>query len=285
MAQLVARLPGGQEAVGSSPAGSTTNGSSQGGPFVFDAILRYHPFIMRLHRFILDLDLSADELVISDREATNQIRNVFRMEAGDPFIVCDGKGIEATVRVVSDDPSTSSGPSAIVAKVVDRRAVDTESATKVTLYCAVLKRENFELVVQKAVECGVSAIVPVISSRTIKLGVKLDRLQKIATEACEQSGRGIVPAIAEPMSLRLAIVHAKPNATNFLFEPGSPDFPETLVPSGIVSAGLFIGPEGGWDPAELDLMRAAGFAAASLGPRILRAETAAIAATYLATRA
>ncbi|MEI6510720.1 MAG: RsmE family RNA methyltransferase [Candidatus Uhrbacteria bacterium] len=231
---------------------------------------------MRLHRFILDLDLSADELVISDREATNQIRNVFRMEAGDPFIVCDGKGMEATVQVVSDDKT-------IVAKIIDRRAVDTESATKVTLYCAVLKRENFELVVQKAVECGVAAIIPVISSRTIKLGVKLDRLQKIATEACEQSGRGVVPEIVEPMSLRLAIVHAKSNATNFLFEPGSPDFTGTLVPSG--STGLFIGPEGGWDPAELDLMRAATFTPANLGPRILRAETAAIVATFMATRA
>ena len=197
------------------------------------------------------------------------------MEAGDPFIVCDGKGMEATVQVVSDDKT-------IVAKVIDRRAVDTESKNKVTLYCAVLKRENFELVVQKAVECGVAAIVPVISSRTIKLGVKLDRLQKIATEACEQSGRGIVPEIVEPMSLRLAIVHAKSNSTNFLFEPGSPDFPGTSVPSG--TTGLFIGPEGGWDPAELDLMRAANFTAANLGPRILRAETAAIVATFMATR-
>ena len=236
---------------------------------------------MRLHRFILDLDLSADQIVISDREATNQIRNVFRMEAGDPFIVCDGKGTEATVQVVSDDQT-------IVAKVVDRRAVDTESATRVTLYCAVLKRENFELVVQKAVECGVAAIVPVISSRTVKLGVKLDRLQKIATEACEQSGRGIVPEIVEPMSLRLAIVHAKQNATNFLFEPGSPKFPISLPcrQAGnfqFPSIGLFIGPEGGWDPAELDLMRAANFTAASLGPRILRAETAAIVATFMTT--
>ncbi len=233
---------------------------------------------MRLHRFILDLDLSADQIIISDREATNQIRNVFRMEAGDPFIVCDGKGTEATVQVVSDDKT-------IVAKVVDRRSVDTESATRVVLYGAVLKRENFELVVQKAVECGVSAIVPVISSRTIKLGVKLDRLQKIATEACEQSGRGIVPEIVEPMSLRLAIVHAKSNATNFLFEPGSPPFePSPFAPSNL-PAGLFIGPEGGWDPAELDLMRAANFTAANLGPRILRAETAAIVATFMATRA
>lgn len=230
---------------------------------------------MRLHRFILDLDLSADELVISDREATNQIRNVFRMEAGDPFIVCDGKGTEATVQVVSDDKT-------IVAKVVDRRSVDTESATKVTLYCAVLKRENFELVVQKAVECGVAAIVPVISSRTVKLGVKLDRLQKIATEACEQSGRGIVPEIVEPMSLRLAIVHAKSNATNFLFEPGSTQFPISNFQS--PSIGIFIGPEGGWDPAELDLMRAATFTPANLGPRILRAETAAIVATFMATK-
>lgn len=230
---------------------------------------------MRLHRFILDADLSADRITLADRETTNQVRNVLRMGAGDRFVVCDGKGKEATVQIVSAEAS-------VVADVLDRRDVATESAARVTLYCAVLKRENFELVVQKATECGAARIVPIVSARTIKLGVKRDRLEKIAREAAEQSGRGIVPEITEPMSLKAAVIHAKDNAANVVFEPGAPSFdPSTLRPSNL-PLGLFIGPEGGWDDAEVEQLRAAGYHVASIGPRVLRAETAAIVATYLA---
>lgn len=232
---------------------------------------------MRLHRFILDIDLGAERLDIADREATNQIRNVLRLEAGDRFIVCDGKGKEATVQIVSAD-------GVVVADVLDRREVASENAARVILYCAVLKRENFELVVQKATECGAAAIVPVISTRTVKLGIKRDRLEKIAREAAEQSGRGVVPAIEDPMSLKNAITHAKDNATNVLFEPGAPPFvPTSYTLHATPSLGLFIGPEGGWDDAEVEQLRAAGYHVAGLGPRVLRAETAAIVTSFIAT--
>lgn len=230
--------------------------------------------IMRLHRFILNLDLADDRLVISDFETTNQIRNVLRLEAGDRFVVCDGKGKEATAQVVSADKN-------VVAEVLDRREVASESAARAVLYCAVLKRENFELVAQKATECGVAAIVPVISTRTVKLGVKRDRLQKIAREASEQSGRGIVPEILEPMPLKQAIVHAAENGVNILFEPGAPLFQQPKNDK--QKTGLFIGPEGGWDDAEVEQLRAAGYHIAGLGPRVLRAETAAIVASFIAT--
>ncbi|OGL96130.1 hypothetical protein A2348_01325 [Candidatus Uhrbacteria bacterium RIFOXYB12_FULL_58_10] len=229
---------------------------------------------MRLHRFILDLDLSADQLVIFDREITNQIRNVFRMETGDPFIVCDGKGMEATVQVVSDEGT-------IRVNVIDRRVVDMESAAKVTLYCAVLKREHFELVVQKVTECGVFAVVPIISARTVKLGVRLDRLQKIAREASEQSGRGVVPEICKPVSLAQAVVQASDNETNVVFELGAPLFP-AFAPAA-ASIGMFVGPEGGWGDGEVEQLRAEGYHMAGLGPRVLRAETAAIVGVFLAT--
>lgn len=227
---------------------------------------------MRLHRFILDVDLSQARLTVSDREVTNQILNVFRMAAGDSFVVCDGKGTEATVEIVEADKI-------VVVDVGERRAVDAESATRTILYCALLKRENFELVVQKATECGVAEIVPVVTSRTVKLGAKLDRLQKIAREAAEQSGRGIVPVVHEPMSLKAAVAHAAGNAANIAFEIGAP----TITPSRAASTGLFVGPEGGWDDAEVEQLRAAGYHVAGLGPRVLRAETAAIVASFIVT--
>jgi 16S rRNA (uracil1498-N3)-methyltransferase len=243
---------------------------------------------MRLHRFILNLDLSADRLEITDREAANQILNVFRMQLGDRFVVCDGKGREATVEIAGKESKGSQESKGSMAKVIvsviDRREVQTESAVKTVLHCAVLKRENFELVVQKATECGVARIVPLVTQRTVKLSVRLDRLQKIAKEAAEQSGRGVVPEIVQPMPLKDAIMQAKENGMNVLFEPGFPAFKPSKPLMPFKPLGLFIGPEGGWDDSEVEQLRAAGYDVAGLGPRILRAETAAIVAVFLATR-
>ena len=255
---------------------------------------------MHLHRFILNLDLTADQLTITDRETTNQIRNVFRMDAGDRFVVCDGKGSEATVQITALDGTKvprNAGftgtlvPSrnGVVVDVLDRREVMTESSFRTVLYCAMLKRENFELVVQKATECGVAEIVPIVTARTVKLGLKIDRLQKIAKEAAEQSGRGIVSIVTEPLSFKEGIIHAKQNNTNILFDLGGSAFTGTLVPSRpdatkvAMNLGLFVGPEGGWTDDEVEQMRTTGYHVASLGPRILRAETAAIVAVFLAT--
>ena len=230
---------------------------------------------MRLHRFILDVDLSQARLTVSDREVTNQVINVFRMAAGDAFVICDGKGREATVEIVEADKI-------VVVDVGEQRAVDAESATKTILYCAMLKRENFELVVQKTTESGVAEIVPIVTSRTVKLGAKLDRLEKIAREAAEQSGRGIVPTVHEPMSLKAAIAHAAGNARNVVFELGAPTLELGSWNLELPAVGLFIGPEGGWDEQEVEQLRAAGYHVAGLGPRVLRAETAAIVAVFLA---
>lgn len=229
-----------------------------------------------MHRFILvGTDVSSDRIVVSDREAVHQMRNVFRLGEGDAFVACDGKGTDAVLEI--ERASLSS----VEARVRERRSSVGEPSVRVTLYCSVLKREHFELVVQKATECGVAAIVPIVSARTVRLGTRADRLEKIAREAAEQCGRGVVPGILEPMSLREAVEHARGNAANIFFEPGMPAFDAAAIGAS-ASAGLFIGPEGGWEPDEVAALRAAGFHAAGLGPRILRAETAAIVAVFLA---
>ena len=233
-------------------------------------------FSMRLHRFIRDVDLSVHRLVISDRATTNQLLNVFRLVVGDRFVVCDGKESEAVVEILEVD-------SMIVVEIIERHSVKTESAIRVVLYCAVLKRENFEWVVQKATECGVTEVIPVVTERTVKLGVRLDRLQTIAREAAEQCGRGVVPVIHEPTSFKEALSHSFVNGMNIAFEIGAKTLERDFRRTGVSSVGIFIGPEGGWNDDEMEQLRVAGYHVAGLGPRVLRAETAAIVASFMIT--
>ena len=157
------------------------------------------------------------------------------------------------------------------------------AAVAAVLYCAILKRENFELVVQKATEIGVREIVPLITQRTVKLDIKEERLRKIITEAAEQSGRGRVPMLRQAMSFADALADAQRNDANFFF-----DISDVIVEEGAIGdamrRGLFVGPEGGWSYEEVLAARAAGCHIISLGALTFRAETAAIIASYLGTR-
>jgi len=158
-----------------------------------------------------------------------------------------------------------------------------ESKVHATLYAAVLKKDLLELVMQKATECGVSEIVPLVTDRTVKKSVKLERLREIAKEAAEQSGRGKAPNIHEPLSVKAALAHAKMNAANYFFHvgDGKSEIFKGAKKEG-VRIGLFIGPEGGWSDEEATSATAAGMITASLGPRVLIGETASIIAAFLA---
>ncbi len=223
---------------------------------------------MKIHRFITDANLDDDAVMLTG-DLFHQIKNVLKLKINETIDLSDGHGIArrgtiTTITKTSVDVHLHETLSAL------------ESTKRVVLYCAILKRENFELVVQKATEIGASEIVPVHTERTVKLGIKMDRLQKIALEAAEQSGRSVVPTIHEPMKFADALDDAKRNDTNTILHMDGKDLPQTKT-----SIGLFIGPEGGWSKNELTLAASAGLVATSLGPRPLRAETAAIIATYL----
>lgn len=232
---------------------------------------------MRLHRFLLNINLSPKELEITDKELINQVKNVFRLLKGDQFIIFDGKGAEATVSIknISGD--------AIKAEVIEMSKNEKEAGEKVTLYLSILKKENFELVVQKATEIGVSKIVPVISARTVKMNLNLERLEKIAKEAAEQCGRSTVPEITAPTKIKEAFEEAAKGSATLFFNRDGEDL-STWKRSFQVdgSINLFIGAEGGWDEWETELAKEKGFKIASLGKLTLRGETAAIVATYLA---
>ena len=155
-----------------------------------------------------------------------------------------------------------------------------EENKKTTLFCAVLKKENFELVVQKTTECGIAKIVPVITDRTIKTGLKLDRLEKIAKEASEQSGRSIIPEISEPVNFEKSLELIEQNSLNILFDISGEKFPEINL-NNFEKINIFIGPEGGWTDNEIEKMKNLNFKIASLGKLTLRAETAAIISSFL----
>jgi len=246
----------------------------------------------KIHRFIDNFDLSKNEIEINS-ETAHQIIKVLKLENGEKIELGDGKGTVALGKI------KEIGKRNVIVEI--EKIKKEEENKKVILFCAILKKENFELVVQKTTETGVSKIVPIISARTIKTGLNLERLKKIAKEAAEQSGRATVPEISEPISFEESLKLATVSDLNILFDASgellfekycagwrqahSKFSAENYVHfsnnnSPLVN--IFIGPEGGWTEEETKKAKDnSSFKIASLGKNILRGETAAIVATYL----
>ncbi|KKR79337.1 MAG: Ribosomal RNA small subunit methyltransferase E [Candidatus Nomurabacteria bacterium GW2011_GWA2_40_9] len=204
---------------------------------------------MRLNRFIGDFDLSKNEIIITNSENIKQIRGVLRLEIGDHIILLDGKGRETEVEIVS-----------ILKEVIQTKLVKeikiNEPERKVHLYLAILKKENFELAVQKAVECGVSEITPVITERTIKTGLNTERLEKIIKEACEQCGQNVTPFLYPIMNFKEAILFGKMSEEKIIFDLVK----EAYMPDkNAKNISIFIGPEGGFTEKEIKLAQDSGF--------------------------
>jgi 16S rRNA (uracil1498-N3)-methyltransferase len=234
---------------------------------------------MRLNRFIGDFDLSKNKVEITNPENIKQIKGVLRMQKGDVIILSDGKGNSAEVTIDSISPDK------IVCFVNETTSARTVLAQikQVNLYLAILKKENFELAVQKAVECGVSNITPVITERTIKTGLNIARLEKIILEASEQCGQDIVPTLSPILKFENALAFGMSAGEKIIFHVGENNFYKP--DSSAKSTSIFIGPEGGFTDKEVSLAKESGYKVASLGPLVLRGETATIVATYLAVHA
>jgi 16S rRNA (uracil1498-N3)-methyltransferase len=229
----------------------------------------------KIHRFIGNFDLTAERLLVRDPDFVHQLRDVLKLHAGEPVVLCDGQGAEAlcTVRAVDK---------AAIEVSIGSRGAGNDPERRIILYCAILKRENFEYAVEKAVECGVAKIIPIVTARTVKLGLNIERLEKIAQEAAEQCGRAVVPAIGAAVKFRDALKGAPENDVNYLFDAGGEEFVRSKMLA--QAAGVWIGPEGGWEEFETAAAREAGLIISSLGPLVLRAETAVTVAVYLAAR-
>jgi len=231
---------------------------------------------MRLHRFHISETVgTSTELTIRSGELANQLRRVFRLKAGDSIVIFDGSGSEYTCAIAS----FFGGDDGVVLDVRGSARARFMPQRKVWLFMAIVKKDNFELIVEKATELGVTDIVPVIAERTEKKSLNEGRLRKIAVEASEQSGRGDVPVIHPIQTLKDALISvAAEKALDpivFHTEGGRFDI-EKLSDSAPLA--VFIGPEGGWSPDELDMFHAANMPVVCLGPQVLRAETAVIAA-------
>lgn len=231
---------------------------------------------MKLHRFFIENSLTLRTLTVLDAALCHQLYRVLRMRPGDHIVLVDGKGSEAEAEIVSIAPKR------VELRCEQARTVVAEPSKAVTLYCAVLKRENMEWVAQKAVECGIGRIVPVLTARTVKTGIKLERLRAIVREAAEQSGRGRIPSVDEPMTFSVAAESA--TGKQLFFDFGGTEAWQQVAASQ-EHVGCWVGPEGGWTPQERAAAEAAGWTVASLGALTLRAETAAVLAAYLAVHA
>jgi 16S rRNA (uracil1498-N3)-methyltransferase len=232
---------------------------------------------MRLTRVYVDTDLTAGEVVELPLETASHIAKVLRARVGDEILLFNGDGREFTGAV-----ETVRG-SRVSASVGNARSVDRESAFPVTLIQCVPRGDRMDFVVQKATELGVARIVPVLSQRGV---VRLDERQAeskanhwraVAVSACEQCGRNRLPVIdtAQPLLNYLGSLPGSA-ALRLVFEPES--VATANEPGDVSSAEVAVGPEGGFASDELEAFRVAGFAQVALGPRILRTETAAIAA-------
>lgn len=253
---------------------------------------------MKLHRFIGDFDLSEDMVKITNLENIKQIKGVLRLDVGDFLVLCDGKGTEAKVEIIAIEKTH------ITTKIIPARNAThnvaggektkkENNSKKVSLYLAILKKENFELAIQKVVEIGVTEIIPIITERTIKTGLNIERLNKIIREASEQSGRTILPTLLPIMKFEDAIQDGLKNEEKIFFTLSLASDGVDLVDKEQVknyegnasvvntsSTSIFIGPEGGFTTTENATASENGYKIESLGENTLRAETAAIVATY-----
>jgi len=225
---------------------------------------------MKLHRFIGSFDFTKDNIEITNPENIKQIKGVLRLEIGDNLILSSGLGrqIEVTIKSMSTEK---------IVATVEKEIPTNDPIKKVSLFLAILKKENFELAVQKAVECGISNIIPIITERTIKTGLNIPRLEKIILEATEQCERSTVPILQKIIKFENALALGYPAEEKIIFDPSSSEYTPKKDKK---SASIFIGPEGGFSAQEITLARTAGYSVSSIGPLILRGETAAIIATY-----
>lgn len=228
-------------------------------------------------RFFVE-SLAGDPIVIEGGDARH-IALSLRMKQGEELILCDGKGTEAVCTVASLCPES------VVLEVKERRASETEPKTRVTLYQALPKADKMEYIVQKAVELGVYRIVPVLTSRCISrpdektAAKKRERLCKIAAEAAKQSGRGIIPEVDGVLTFKNAVKEmSTAGLPIFFFEHASLPLRKYMEKYTGGDIAVMVGAEGGFSDEEAAFAEENGLLSASLGPRILRCETAPVAA-------
>ena len=228
-------------------------------------------------RFFVPAPLAAGETTVLTGADARHLTGALRAAVGDPVTLCDGVGTEYACTIVAIDRE------AATLRVDAAEPNATEPSLAVTLYMGLPKGDKLEWIIQKAVELGVTAIVPVVTARSIArvegkdAPKKQQRWQRIAAEAAGQCGRGIIPAVAAPLSWKAALSRLATENTLLCYEGGGSPIGETVSPAD-TALSLVVGPEGGFAPDEVAAVTALGGRVVTMGPRILRCETAPLAA-------
>lgn len=209
----------------------------------------------------------------------NHMKNVLRMKIGEVLTVCDGTGMEYACEIAEFMPGE------VVLAVLSRTKAQTELPVRLVLYQGLPKKDKMELIIQKAVELGAAEIVPVMTKRCIvkleddkKEAKKLERWQAISESAAKQSGRAGIPKVTGVMSYKEALKRAAQEGMGLIpyecAEGMNALKNAALQAVNQKTVSVFIGPEGGFEEAEIELAKENGVIPVSLGKRILRTETA-----------
>ena len=231
-----------------------------------------------MYHFFVTEDQIGEETVVIRGSDVNHIRNVLRMRQGEPLFISggEGTGYECEICHIGTDQ--------VMARILSRSDRTGELPARLHLFQGLPKGDKMELVIQKAVELGVSEVIPVITRRTIvkldkkKVEAKTARWNAVAESAAKQSGRGVIPVVRGVLSFKEALAYAGPFPVKIVaYEraEGMKTLREQLgrIRPGM-DAGIFIGPEGGFEEDEISGAESAGAVPVSLGRRILRTETA-----------
>lgn len=265
-----------------------------------------------MHRFFVSSEWIDGQRAVLSGPVAHQVCRVLRMRPGEQIILLDGSGWEFQTELRALKPDRVEG------RVLSKRLAQGESRTKISLYQGILKADRFEFVLQKATELGVVEFIPIITARTIvgrldAVRKKQQRWERIIHEAAEQSGRGRLPRLQEPMlfasacaraqqtgglsllpweearfdgglSLKQVLQKADPFTVNLFVGPEegfTAKESDVAQYYGVQLVNLFIGPEGGFTQEEADLASRHDIPAVTLGERVLRAETAAVVAVAI----
>ncbi len=232
-----------------------------------------------MQRFFVVPFRPEDSVLEVTGDLAHQIKNVLRCAPGDSFLLLDNEGSEYDAALVSVHREK------VVLEIRDKRKAEGEPPVQIKLYQSLVRKDRLEFVLQKGTEIGVACFAPVIAHRCVSLyrkGTdKLERWSSIVKEAAEQSGRGFLPTIEEPVTFRDAcggvsgfpLIFWECERETNLYEALKDYSPER---HGKIN--IFIGPEGGFTTGEIELARDNGIRSVSLSPRILRSETAALVA-------
>lgn len=225
----------------------------------------------------LFVDFLPQKTVILNEEQSRHIARSLRMRVGDMITLSAGNGTDYGC-IIEEITAKE-----VTLRVCYEQANNSEPSVKVHLYQGVPKGDKFEDIIQKCTELGISEITPVLTKRSISrpdeksARKKQERYQKIALEAAQQSGRGVVPQINKMTDLKKASEQDESQLKILFYEGGGEPLKE-IISSDFESVSVYIGPEGGFEENEVDIIKAAGGTVATLGKRILRTQTAPVAA-------